>query len=81
MDNVIYANGFRMAVNASEVQLLLREETPIIDEEKNEITGVEKTNVADIRISPILAKNLCNKLQAQIDEYEKNYGTIVSLEN
>ena len=32
MDNIIYANGFRMAVNASEVQLLLRVETPIIDE-------------------------------------------------
>lgn len=81
MDNVIYANGFRMAVNASEVQLLLRVETPIIDEEKNEITGVDIANVADIRVSPIIAKNFCKKLQAQIDEYEKAYGTIVSLEN
>lgn len=81
MDNIIYANGFRMAVNASEVQLLLRVETPIIDEEKNELTCVEKTNVADIRISPILAKDFCKKLQAQIDEYEKTYGELISLEN
>ena len=77
MDNVIYANGFRTAMNLSEVQILFRVETPVIDEEKNEITGNNSVNVADIRLSPIIAKDLCAKLQAQIDDYEKHVGTIV----
>ncbi|MBP5385671.1 MAG: DUF3467 domain-containing protein [Lachnospiraceae bacterium] len=75
MDNPIYANGFRVAVSQMETQLMFRVDTPQFDE-KDQMTGIERKDVADIRISPILAKTLRDILVQHVDAYEKQFGEI-----
>ena len=77
---IVYANGFRIAMGAMETQILLRIDTPIIDEQ-NQFTKIEMEDVADIRINPSLAKQLYLALQQHIEVYEKNFGTLFVPEN
>ena len=75
MDNPIYANGFRVAVSQIETQLMFRVDTPRFDE-KDQMVAIERKDVADIRISPILAKTLRDILAQHVEAYEKQYGEI-----
>lgn len=71
MGDIIYANGFRIAMSGYETQICFRCDTPIIDESNGEITGVNQEVVADVRINPMLARELCEKLNEQLDSYDK----------
>lgn len=78
---VLYANGFRIAIGVLETQLCFEIETPVIDKETGKLTGVETQEVADIRLNHILAKQLCDVLQEQLEEYEKKAEPLEDLEN
>ena len=74
--DVIYTNAFQLTSGAAEIQLILKLETPIINADNNSFLGTECTNLADIRISPFVAKQLSLALSHNIREYENNYGKI-----
>ena len=44
MDNIIYANGFRVSIGGLETQLMFKLESPVIDENDN-ISGVSLKDV------------------------------------
>ena len=73
---VLYANRFRVTVGDLETQLLFELESPVVNEETGEIIGVETQSVADIRMNSKLAKQLCNALPEQLNEYEKVFGPL-----
>lgn len=75
MDNPIYVNGFRIAISQIETQIMFRVDSPVYDENQ-QFVGVSQSNVADIRISPILAKTLSKMLDQNVKEYEKQFGEI-----
>ena len=72
----IYANGFRTTMGMLEMQIVFKVDSPIIDESTGEMMGVTTEQVADLRISPTIAKQLCLALQHQVAEYEKSFGQI-----
>lgn len=76
MDNPLYANGFRIAVSAMEAQLTFRIDTPVFDPANNQLARVDSTELADIRMSPVLAKQLSILLAQNVEAYEKQFGTI-----
>lgn len=67
MDNLIFTNGFRLTISDAETQLVLRVETPVIDEEKNEICGSNVVDVADVRMSTAMAKQLYLSLKGNFE--------------
>lgn len=75
MDNPVYANGLKIAISPMETQLVFRIDTPSYDE-NDQIVGVIRNDITDIRISPILAKTLRDMLDQNIQEYEKVFGEI-----
>lgn len=70
MDNIVYVNGFSVAMSALETQINLRCDSPIIDKESGAIIGVNLQVVADVRMNPKLARELCEKLSEQLDAYD-----------
>ncbi len=79
-NNPIYANVFRIAFSAFEAQLSFGIETPIVDDVAGVITGATQKNIADIRLNPALAKQLCLSLKQQIDDYENQFGPLLDFE-
>ena len=74
MENLIYANGYRVTITDKETQLLLRVESPIVDEEKNEISGTTVVNVADVRMSTGIAKELYLSLKGHFECFNEGTG-------
>ena len=71
-----YANGLSVVINPIEAGMFFAVETPYYDEEgKN--TGIVRNIVADIRMHPVLAKQLLKTLTDSIKSYEEKYGEIV----
>ena len=81
MDNTIYTNSFSIVMGHLDAVLTFKLETPILNEDNYQLERVERTKIADIRMNPALAKELCIKLKEQIDMYEKMNGEIRSLSN
>lgn len=74
-----YSNNFRVLIGVTEAQLIFRLETPVIDDSTGSITGVSLQNVADIRLNPIMAKELCLALQQQLKSYESQFGPLADI--
>lgn len=71
MDNSIYSNGFRVSTSLFETQILFRIDSPQFDENDN-FTGCEREDVADIRLSPELARKLRDSLTENLNSYEES---------
>ena len=76
MEKVFYANGFRVTMGPAEVQMSMHIESPVIDENTNQVIRVEKSEVADVRMSPYVAKLLLNALASSVENYEKEFGEL-----
>ncbi len=74
-NNIIYANGFQLSISTFEALLIFKVDSPVFDENHNIIDTVRE-NVADIRISPALAKVITGILAENIRQYEEQYGEI-----
>ena len=70
----IFANGIGIRLSIFEGRLEFIRETPGADD--NEI--IQET-VADIRVSPQLAKTISLFLQDHISKYEKQFGDLAAL--
>lgn len=68
----IFTNAFRAVTTSSEVQILFRLATPNINEENNTIGEPFIEDIADIRISPEIAKSLCETILSQINQQEES---------
>ena len=80
MDNIIYANGFRVSIGGLETQLMFKLESPVVDENDN-ISGISLKDVADIRINIALAKQLSEILKNAIDDYENQNNEVNNSES
>lgn len=69
-EKVIYANSFSTSGSIVESRLEFIVETP------NESGVMEKEVVADIRVSPQLAKMITEILSKSLDAYEKQMGSL-----
>ena len=69
--NVVYANGITINFSIFEARLEFLKDTPNVV--KKEIT---QETVADIRMSPQLAKTVATFLLQNVANYEKQFGTL-----
>lgn len=71
MPESIYANGISVSGSVFESRIQFLKDT--IDDIKNEVT---QEVVADIRLSPQLAKTLAMIIANNMQEYEKQFGIL-----
>lgn len=69
--NVVYANGITINLSIFEARLEFLKDTPNVV--KKEVT---QETVADIRMSPQLAKTVATYLLQNVVNYEKQFGTL-----
>ena len=65
-----YANGFSIAITDTEVQLLFTVSSPVINAQNGNVDTTTLAQVADIRLNPIVAKQLGELLSKQIAVHE-----------
>lgn len=67
MENLIYVNAFRLVQNDVETQIVLKVETPIVNEENNTIEGTKVIDVADVRMNTSMARQLYMSLKERFE--------------
>lgn len=73
---VTYANAFRSTMGLLETQIVFGLETPLINDETGVVEEVMVESVVDLRINPVIAKQLAMVLTKQVEDYEKQFGKI-----